>query len=64
MDGFFVVSWALNLLVAYTCSEAAWVNFKLFGLLGLTVVFMLAQGFFLRAYLVPEPVEETTESAP
>ena len=34
----------LNLYVAYNFSEATWVNFKLFGLMGLTIVFALAQG--------------------
>ena len=44
---FFVVVGALNLYVAFNFSEAAWVNFKLFGLMGLTVVFALAQGVWL-----------------
>jgi intracellular septation protein len=44
---FFAVVGALNLYVAFNFSEAAWVNFKLFGLMGLTVVFALAQGVWL-----------------
>jgi intracellular septation protein len=44
---FFVVAGALNLYVAYNFSESTWVNFKLFGMLGLTVVFALAQGVWL-----------------
>jgi intracellular septation protein len=44
---FFVCVGALNLYVAFNYSEAAWVNFKLFGLMGLTLVFALAQGFWL-----------------
>lgn len=36
-----------NLLVAWYCSEATWVNFKLFGLLGLTLVFVILQGVWL-----------------
>lgn len=44
---FFVVSAVLNLYVAYNFSEAAWVNFKLFGMIGLTVIFALAQGYWL-----------------
>jgi intracellular septation protein len=44
---FFVVVGALNLYVAFNFSESAWVNFKLFGLMGLTFVFALAQGLWL-----------------
>ena len=44
---FFVVVGALNLYVAFNFSESTWVNFKLFGLMGLTLVFALAQGLWL-----------------
>ena len=45
--GFFLVLGALNLLVAYTFSLETWVNFKLFGLMGLTLVFTIGVAFFL-----------------
>ena len=45
--GFFVLAGALNLYVAYTYDEATWVNFKLFGLMGLTFVFALLQGVWI-----------------
>jgi intracellular septation protein len=45
--GFFVVAGVLNLYVAYRYSEATWVNFKLFGLMGLTLAFALAQGYWI-----------------
>jgi len=44
---FFVVAGALNLYVAFRYDEATWVNFKLFGLMGLTLVFALAQGVWI-----------------
>lgn len=44
---FFSVVGALNLIVAYTFETATWVNFKLFGLLGLTFLFTLAIGFWV-----------------
>jgi intracellular septation protein len=44
---FFIVAGALNLYVAYRYDEATWVNFKLFGLMGLTLAFALAQGFWI-----------------
>lgn len=40
--GFFVVVGLINLAVAYLCSTDVWVNFKLFGLMGLTIVFTIA----------------------
>jgi len=45
--GFFIALAGLNLYVAYNFDEATWVNFKLFGLMGITLVFMLAQGLWL-----------------
>lgn len=44
---FFLLSGAANLYVAYNFPEHIWVNFKLFGLLGLTVVFVLLQAMWL-----------------
>jgi intracellular septation protein len=48
---FFILVGVLNLYVAYTFSEAVWVNFKLFGLLGLTLVFALGQGLYLARHM-------------
>ena len=44
---FFIAMGGLNLYVAYNFSENAWVNFKLFGSLGLTLLFIVAQGLYL-----------------
>lgn len=56
--GFFIVSGVANILVApaidplnFQFSEDTWVDFKLFGLLGLTVVFVVAQAFYLAKFL-------------
>lgn len=51
---FFMVVGCLNLYVAYHYPTATWVNFKLFGLLGCTVVFLIAQGIFLAPYVSEE----------
>jgi len=51
---FFLSMGALNLYVAFNYEEAVWVNFKLFGLMGLTLVFVFAQGIYLARYLQPE----------
>lgn len=45
---FFVVSGAANIFVAYRFAEPVWVNFKLFGLTGMTLVFALIQGIWLN----------------
>lgn len=48
---FFAAMGIANIYVAYNYSEQFWVNFKVFGLLALTFVFMLAQGFWLMTKL-------------
>jgi intracellular septation protein len=53
--GFFAFMGALNLLVAYSFSTDAWVNFKLFGGMGLMLLFVLAQGVFLAKYVEEKP---------
>ncbi|BAW79994.1 intracellular septation protein A [Candidatus Nitrosoglobus terrae] len=50
---FFFISGTANLYVAYQFTEAAWVNFKLFGMLGLTLLFVIGQAFYLTRYLNP-----------
>jgi len=52
--GFFALMGLLNLWVAYSFSTDAWVNFKLFGGIGLMLLFMLAQGFYLSRFLAPD----------
>ncbi|MAR01007.1 MAG: septation protein A [Oceanospirillaceae bacterium] len=51
---FFVVCGILNLIVAYNFSEDVWVDFKFFGMLGLTVVFIIAQGLYLSRFIKHE----------
>jgi len=60
---FFTVMGIANIYVAYNFSEQFWVNFKVFGLLALTFVFMIAQGFWLMSKLgQDETVTDTPES--
>ena len=63
--GFFVVAGIANLVVApeidpfgLQFSEDTWVDFKLFGLMGMTLVFVVAQAIFLARYM-PNTDEET-----
>ena len=51
---FFSAMGMLNLWVAYSFSTDAWVNFKLFGGIGLMLVFTLAQGLYLSRFLPDE----------
>ncbi len=44
---FFIIVGGVNLYVAYTFSEAFWVKFKLFGMLGITLVFVIIQSVWL-----------------
>lgn len=53
--GFFVVMGALNLFVAYNFSTDAWVNFKLFGGIGLMLAFVLLQALMLGKYVEDKP---------
>ncbi|MGF1548042.1 MAG: septation protein A [Thiotrichales bacterium] len=49
--GFFVFMGLANLYVAFNFSTDTWVNFKLFGGIGLMVLFVLGQSLFLAKYL-------------
>lgn len=54
---FIIIGW-VNLYVAFSYEESVWVNFKLFGMLGLTMAFVLLQSFFLAKHLPQEPSSE------
>lgn len=48
---FFIILGAINIYVAYRFSDAAWVNFKLYGITTATLVFSVLQTFFLMRQL-------------
>ena len=52
--GFFAFMGAANLIVAYSLSTDAWVNFKLFGGMGLMIAFVIAQSLLLSKYIQEE----------
>ena len=56
---YFVFSGVLNLWVAYNFSTDTWVNFKLFGLLGLTFVFILGLGVYISSYVKEDAQNES-----
>lgn len=52
---FFTAMGVINLWVAYTFSTSVWVNFKLFGGIGLMLVFVLGQAVYLNKYNNADP---------
>jgi intracellular septation protein len=56
--GFFAVMGVLNLYVAYNFSLDAWVNFKMFGGIGLMLAFVL-----LQALMLSKHIQDKNESA-
>jgi intracellular septation protein len=48
---FFVGMGLINLFVAYSFSEPVWVQFKLFGIMGLTLLFVVAQSFYMARHV-------------
>jgi intracellular septation protein len=61
---FFLLMGAANLWVAYNFSTAIWVDYKLFGGIGLMVVFTLAQGFYISRYLTDDGASADPRKAP
>ena len=52
---FFGFMGLLNIYVAYSFSTDTWVNFKLFGGIGLMLAFTVAQGFYISRHAAPDP---------
>ncbi len=51
---FFAFMGVLNIWVAYNFSTSTWATFKAFGGMGLMLVFMVAQGFYMHRHMKPE----------
>ncbi|HTE42126.1 MAG TPA: septation protein IspZ, partial [Steroidobacteraceae bacterium] len=56
----FILIGAINLYVVYNFDLETWVDFKVYGLTGLTLLFGLAQSFWLVRKLPPEEIEKAT----
>lgn len=56
---FFIFLGFINLYVMQHYDTDTWVNFKLFGMTGLTLAFVLAQGLYLTRFMKDEPATET-----
>lgn len=59
---FFIAMGFANLYIAFNYPTDIWVNFKLFGGMGLMLVFVIAQGFFLAKYIEEKPADPPKET--
>lgn len=59
---FFLLMAALNQYFAMTLSLDAWVKVKVFGGMGLSIVFVFAQAFWLAKYMPDDPADKPKES--
>lgn len=62
--GFFAFMGGLNLWVAYNFDTDTWVSFKLFGGMGLLLVFVLAQGLYLSRYIKDDAAAQEASGTP
>lgn len=60
---FFGLMGLLNIYVAYTFPTPTWVNFKLFGITGLMLVFMVGQGLYLGRHIKDDDTPEAGKDA-
>ena len=60
-SAFFIAMGATNLYVAFTFDTNTWVDFKLFGMLGLTLAFVVLQSVYLARHLRKPETETSTE---
>ena len=49
--GFFMAMGCINLYIIYHFNTDIWVNFKLFGMLGLTLLFVICQSVYLAKHI-------------
>lgn len=56
---YFLVLGAANIYVVYNFSEAVWVDFKLYGMLGLTLLMVVIQALWIARNLPDPPAEES-----
>ena len=60
---FFLFSGACNIYVAYNYEEATWMNFKMFGMTAMSIVFVVVQMFWIMRVMPPrDDLEEDSTS--
>jgi len=60
---FFLGLGFLNLYVMFNFEEATWVDFKVYGLLGLTIAFVILQSVYLAKHIQEDENEQTEKEA-
>lgn len=58
---FFLLLGGANLFVIYHFDTNTWVNFKLFGMFGLMLLFIVLQAIYLSRFVNPEPEPKSEE---
>jgi intracellular septation protein len=53
--GYFALIGALNLYVALNFSDVTWSKFRVFGMYGALLAFIVVQGVFIYRHMLPEP---------
>ncbi len=61
---FFILMGALNIYVAYYYDTDIWVNFKLFGGAGFTLLFVFLQSIYLTRHIVEKNIEKQPTGTP
>ncbi|KTD21560.1 septation protein A [Legionella londiniensis] len=61
-SAFFILMGCLNLYVAYSFDTDFWVNFKLFGGAGLTLIFVFLQAIYLARHVVQKDIQQETSA--
>lgn len=61
---FFAAMGALNLWVAYQFDTDTWVNFKLFGGMGLMLLFVIAQALYMSRHMKDDSAAAPTKDTP
>lgn len=55
---FFAIIGVINLYVAYNFDTDTWVDFKMYGMMGLTIAFVIAQGVYLTRHVKLQEEDE------
>jgi len=55
---FFIALGLANLYVVYHFDTDTWVNFKLFGMMGLTIAFIIAQAIYMSRHVISPDIEK------
>ncbi|WP_028389644.1 septation protein A [Legionella fairfieldensis] len=55
---FFILMGSINLYIAYYYSTDIWVNFKLFGGAGFTLIFVFIQAIYLTRHLIEKDIKQ------